>query len=96
MSLTFKQKNELLNLISEYHWYKDYDTNKEYLIVCVDYYNVSDFIYFFRSYKSLFDDDGIDMKMFDYYISVPYFDEILDYIGLEEQEIKEMFEEEII
>lgn len=86
--MTFKQKKDLLNLIDEYHWYEDN------LYVFIMRYELCDFMKLFDNHPTLFDDDGVDVVWKGSYMCIPNFQEVLDYIGLEEEEIKEMFEEE--
>lgn len=85
--MTFKQKRDLLNLINEYHWSGDE------LYVCIMYDHLSLFMRFFDNHPTLFDDDGIDVVWRGNYMCIPNFQEVLDYIGIEEEEIKAMFEE---
>lgn len=86
--MTFKQKKDLLNLIDEYQWHEDN------LYVFIMYYELPDFMKFFENYNTLFDDDGVDVVWRGNYMCIPNFQEVLDYIGIEEEEIKAMFDNE--
>ena len=60
--------------------------------VSVDFDELSKF--FREKHPSLFDDDGIECYWKGSYICIPNFEDVLDFIGLSEEEIHEMFEEE--
>ena len=91
--MTFKEKKTLLNLINEFHWYTTRDGR--YLYVFIDLWNFDDFSKYFREkHPSLFDDNGIECYWKGSYICIPNFEDVLDFIGLSEEEIHEMFEEE--
>jgi hypothetical protein len=44
-------------------------------------------------HQCLFDDDGISAVLKDHYVCIPDFEEILEMLGLEMEEIKEIFDE---
>ena len=91
--MTFKEKKTLLDLIDEFHWFDD--GKRRELCVYVYLWDFDDLSKFFREkHSSLFDDDGIECYWKGSYVCIPEFDDILDYIGLSEEEINEMFEEE--
>lgn len=91
--MTFKEKKNLLDLIDEFHWYEE--GKKRVLYVFIDMWDLEEFSKFFREkYPSLFDDEGIECNWKGSYVCIPYFDDVLDYIGLSKEEIHEMFEEE--
>lgn len=91
--MKYKQIKELLDLIGEYHWYGN-DTNNLSLYVFVDHYNMSDFMRLFNGYPSLFDDEGIEMRWKGSYVCISDFDEVLGNVGLDIDEIKEIFDKE--
>lgn len=91
--MKYKQIKELLDLISEYHWYGN-DTMNLSLYVFVDHYNMSDFMRLFNDYPSLFDDEGIEMRWKGSYVCISDFDEVLGNVGLDIDEIKEIFDKE--
>ena len=79
----------MVDAICEYKW-----DNEGHLVICVNNYEFDDFMKPFKAYPSLFDDEGILAYLQDHYIVIPYFDDILERIGFEEEDIKEIFEEE--
>lgn len=90
--MTLEEKNTLLDLINEFHWYTTGDGRCLY--VFIDLWNFDDFSKYFREkHPSLFDDDGIECYWKGSYVCIPNFDDVLDYIGLSEEEVHEMFEE---
>ena len=92
--MRFKEKLTLLDLIAEFHW-NLIETNKKSLYVFVDYYNLSEFMKFFSNMSnSLFDDEGVECSWKGDYMCFPHFEDVLEFLGLSEEEIKEMFEEE--
>lgn len=94
--MTFKEKKELLDLIDEYHWFKrDIGAKRDTLYIFIDLWDFEEFSQLFRQkHPSLFDDDGIECHWKGYYVCIPDFDDVLDYIGLSEEEMYEMFEKE--
>ena len=97
MTLTFKEKKELLDLISEHHWYESgrggRGTNGDTLYIFIDLWNFEEFSQVFRQkHHSLFDDEGIECYWKGSYVCIPDFDDVLDFIGLSEEEMYEMFE----
>lgn len=84
---------ELLDSISEYHWYGN-NTSDLSLYVMIDYYNMSDFMRLFNDYPTVFDDDGIEMRWKGDYVCIPDFDDVLKYVGLEMDEIKDIFDKD--
>jgi hypothetical protein len=94
--MTFKEKKELLNLIDEYHWNKrDRGAKGDTLYIFIDLWNFEEFSQLFREkHPSLFDDEGIECYWKGSYVCIPDFDDVLDYIGLSEEEMYEMFEKE--
>ena len=93
--MTFKEKKELLGLIDEYYWcQKDKrDKGDDTLYIFIDIWKFEDFSQLFRqNYPSLFADEGIECYWKGTYICIPNFDYVLDFIGLSEEEIYEMFE----
>lgn len=91
--MTFKEKKNLLDSIDEFHWYEE--GKKRVLYVFIDLWDFDDFSKFFREkHLSLFDENGVACSWKGSYICIPYFDDVLDYIGLSTEEIHEMFEEE--
>ena len=91
--MTFKEKKTLLDLIDEFHWYTTRDGRSLY--VFIDLWDFDDFSKFFREkHPSLFDDEGIECSWKGSYICIPNFEDVLEYIGLSEEEVHEMFEEE--
>lgn len=91
--MTFKEKKELLDLIDEYHWYKR--DRVDTLYIFIDLWNFEEFSQLFRQkHPSLFDDEGIECYWKGSYVCIPDFDDVLDFIGLSEEEMYEMFEKE--
>ena len=91
--MTFKEKKTLLDLIDEFHWYTTKDGRSLY--VFIDLWDFDELSKYFREKNpSLFDDDGIECYWKGSYICIPNFEDVLDYIGLSEEEVHEMFEEE--
>lgn len=85
--MTFKEKKELLGLIDEFYWHK-----KDTLCIFINIWKFEDFSQLFRqNYPSLFADDGIECYWKGTYVCIPNFDYVLDFIGLSEEEIHEMF-----
>lgn len=92
--MTFKEKYTLIGLISEFHW-SNTESNNKTLYVFVDDYNLSEFMKFFSDkHRSLFDEDGVECVWRGDYMCFPHFEDTLEYIGLSEEEVHEMFEEE--
>lgn len=90
--MTFKEKYTLLGLIGEFHWD---GTDKEHLYVFVNHYNMPDFMKFFDGKsRSLFEEDGVECVWRGDYMCFPNFEDVLHFIGLSEEEVHEMFEEE--
>ena len=90
--MTFKEKKELLDLIDEYHWYMR-GSKDDTLYIYIYIWNFEDFSQLFRQkYTSLFDDEGIECYWKGSYVCIPDFDDVLDFIGLSEEEMYEMFE----
>lgn len=91
--MTLEEKNTLLDLINEFHWYATRDGRCLY--VFIDLCDFEEFSKYFREkHPSLFDDDGIECYWKGSYICIPNFEDVLDFIGLSEEEIHEMFEED--
>ena len=91
--MTFKEKKTILDLIDEFHWY----TNDRgcSLYVFINLWDFREFSKFFEEkHPSIFDEEGIECVWKGSYCCIPNFDDMLDYIGLSEEEIHEMFEEE--
>ena len=87
--MTFKEKKELLCLIDEYYWCKKDKRDKGDTL---DIWKFEDFSQLFiQNYPSLFADDGIECYWKGTYICIPNFDYVLNFIGLSEEEIHEMF-----
>lgn len=86
--MRFKQKKQMLDAISEYHW------NNGELLVFVSNYNFADFMKLFRKNYCLFEDGGMNAYLQDDCVCIPGFDRHLECIGLDMEEIKEIFEEE--
>ena len=65
------------------------------LYIFIDLWNFEEFSQLFRQkHPSLFDDEGIECYWKGSYVCIPDFDDVLDYIGLSEEEMYEMFEKE--
>lgn len=91
--MTFKEKKTLLDLIDEFHWYTTSDGRTLYVFIYL--WDLDEFSKLFREkHPSLFDEDGIECHWKGSYICIPNFEDVLDFIGLSEDEIHEMFEEE--
>lgn len=91
--MTFKEKNTLLNLIDEFRWVAE--EKGRTLYVFIDMWDLNEFSKFFREkHPSLFDDEGVACSWKGSYVCIPNFEDVLDYIGLSEEEVYEMFEEE--
>ena len=90
--MTFKDKKNLLDLIDEFHWYKEND--KDTLYVFVNIWDMQEFAELFkRTHPGVFDEEGIECVWKGSYVCFPHFDDVLCFF-LEEEEVKEMFEEE--
>lgn len=91
--MTFKEKKELLDMIDEYHWYKG--DKGDTLYIFIDLWNFEEFSQMFRQkHPSLFDYEDIECYLKGSYVCIPDFDDVLDFIGLSEEEMYEMFEKE--
>lgn len=91
--MTFKEKNTLLNLIDEFHWVAEGEGRTLY--VFINLWDLEEFSKFFREkYQSLFNEEGVACNWKGSYVCIPNFEDVLDYIGLSEEEVYEMFEEE--
>lgn len=91
--MTFKEKKTLLDLIDEFHWYKE--GKKRVLYVFINLWDLEEFSKRFQEkHPSLFDEEGIECHWKGSYVCIPNFEDTLEYIGLSEEEIYEMFEEE--
>ena len=82
----------LLDLIDEFHWYKEND--RDVLYVFVNIWDLKDFTELFRrTHPGVFDEQGVSCVLKDSYLCFPNFDDVLCCF-LDEEEVKEMFEEE--
>lgn len=91
--MTFKEKKTMLDLIEEFHWVKN--EKDVSLYVFINLWEFNEFSKFFlKKHSSLFDDEGIECHWKGSYVCIPNFDDVLDYIGLSEEKVHEMFEEE--
>ena len=91
--MTFKEKKTLLDLIDEFHWVAE--GKGRTLYVFIDLWDLDEFSRFFRGkHPSLFDEEGVACSWKGSYVCIPNFEDVLDFIGLSEEEIHEMFEEE--
>ena len=92
--MKYSEIQEMLKLIGEFHWHKNRN-GKEELYVFIEYYNVADFMRLFSAkHPSLFDEEGVLMHWKGTYLCIPNFDDVLDFCGIEENEMKEIFNEE--
>ena len=81
-----KEIRETYNVICEYQWDKEGN-----LLVCVNNYDFEDFMNLLKGHRYLFEDEGILSYLQEDYIIVPYFNEFLEMMGFETEEIKEVF-----
>lgn len=84
--MNFREKMKMVDAICEYQW-----DNEGHLVVCVNNYEFDDFMKNFKSHHSLFEDDGILAYLQDHYVFIPYFDDILECVGFEFEDIEEIF-----
>lgn len=73
-------------LICEHQWDKEGN-----LVVFVNNYNFEDFMNILKEHRFLFEDDGILSYLQEDYVIIPFFNEILEMMGFESEEIKGMF-----
>lgn len=85
--MKFREKMKLAESICEYHW------ENGVLVVFVNDYEFESFMSVLKEHNCLFDDEGIAAYLRNGYVCVPEFDNILEMLGLDIEEIKEMFEE---
>lgn len=90
--MTFKEKMRLVNIVDEYHW-DSFDNRDDELWVIVNCDNFSEFADIFKKQFSMFDDEGVQCIWKYNYIVIREFQEVLEYCGVEIEEIKEMFDE---
>lgn len=91
--MTFKEKKTMLDLITEFHWVKN--EKGVSLYVFINLWEFNEFSKFFlKMHLSLFNEEGIKCHWKGSYVCIPNFDDVLDFIGLSEEEMHEMFEEE--
>ena len=84
--MKFREKFALCDAICEYHW------DAKDLLVFVNDYEFDDFMKILKQHSCLFDDEGIPAVIRSGYIAIPKFDEYLRMLGLDDEEINEMFE----
>lgn len=90
--LRFKEKKALMDLIDKFCWVKNVKGVSLYVFIDLwDFYDLSK--YFREKHPSLFDNGGIEYHGKGSYICIPNFEDVLDSIGLSEEEVHEMFEE---
>lgn len=90
--MTFKEKMRLVNIVCEHHW-DSFDNRNDELWVIVNCDDFSEFADIFKDKFSIFDDEGIQCVWKYNYIVIREFQEVLEYCGVEIEEIKEMFDE---
>lgn len=84
--MKFRELHDLCNSICEHHWEEDNS-----LSVFVNDYEFDDFMKVLREYKGLFE-TPIPAFVGDGYLIIPNFDDYLDMMGVDKEEIKEIFE----
>lgn len=89
--MTFKEKMRLVNVINEYKW-DSFDNRDDELWVIVGCDDFSEFADIFKNQFSVFDDEGVQCIWKYNYIVIREFQDVLEYCGLEIEEIREMFD----
>lgn len=83
--MRFREIHDLCNSIAEYHWRGDE------LTVFVNDYEFADLMKVLKNYKYIFE-EGVESVIMDGYIVIPKFERLLERIGVDAEEIKEIFE----
>ena len=85
--MKFRELHDLCNSICEYHW------DEDELTVIVNDYEFDEFMKVLKKHWNIFDDNPIAAFIGNGYVSIHGFEKYLDMMGVDSEEIKEIFEE---
>lgn len=85
--MKFRELHDLCNSICEYHW------EGEELTVMVDDYMFDDFMKVLKKQRNILINEPVKAFICDGYVSIPEFEKLLEKMGVEHEEFKEIFEE---